>query len=229
MIKHPTPDLTDNGSVAIQLTAVSKQFRQRPVLHNVNLTVPTGAMIGISGANGSGKSILLRIISGLVLPDQGTVRVFDQQIGRKQQFPDQLGALIDGPGFAAELNGRQNLALLASIRNRITAVQIDQALQSVGLDPSDGRAVKTYSTGMRQRLGIAQAIMEQPRLLLLDEPTSALDADGVHTIHTLLRTLQAQGCTIVIVSHHKTECETLCQTIYQLQDGRLQAGAAPLR
>ncbi len=215
----PSPDRTD---IAVAVHAASKRLRGHLVLNNVNLVVHRGHIIGIYGPNGSGKSVLLRVISGLVLLNTGSVHVFGQRIGRDIEFPSDLGALIDGPGFAMELSGRKNLELLASIHNRISSNDLQKVLDLVGLDPDDRRPVKAYSTGMRQRLGIAQAIMEHPKLLLLDEPTSALDPDGVLHIAQVLKALHRQGTTIILVSHNRTEIEMLCEQVYRMQSGSLQ-------
>lgn len=213
--------MTTFEPTAVFVSAVSKSIRQRQILNNVNLKVATGEISGIYGPNGSGKSMLLRIISGLVLPDRGKVNVFGTEIRRETEFPSSLGALIDGPGFLLDRSGKYNLELLASIRNIITSRRIIDVLEMVGLDPNDNRPVRTYSTGMRQRLGVAQAIMEHPRLLLLDEPTSALDNEGSQQIVNLLKNMQSQGVTIVTVSHKSSEINSLCGKIYKMQDGNL--------
>jgi ABC-2 type transport system ATP-binding protein len=206
---------------AVEVKEVSKKLRGHQVLNNVDLFVNIGEITGIYGANGSGKTMLLRVISGLVLPDTGTVRVFDQYIGRDAEFPQDLGALINGPGFILDYDGLRNLELLASIRNLISKVEIQKTIELVGLDPNDRRPVKAYSTGMRQRLGIAQAIMENPNLLLMDEPTSALDFDGTKHIHKLLKKLQDSGVSTVIVSHNREEIIDLCNQIYEMRAGTL--------
>ncbi len=213
------PVVTNSSIPAVAVEAVSKKLRGLQVLENVNLLVSVGEIIGIYGANGSGKSMLLRVIGGLVLPDKGTVNVFGKSIGRDTEFPPEMGALIDGPGFLLDYTGMYNLELLASIRNHVSKADIRKVIELVDLDPDDSRPVKTYSTGMRQRLGIAQAILENPKLVLLDEPTSALDADGTKRVHNLLRELQASGITIIIVSHKPDEIEDLCSHIYEMRTG----------
>lgn len=214
--------ILENISItAVTLNAVSKKLRGHQVLNNVELLVNTGEITGIYGPNGSGKTMLLRVISGLVLPDTGTVNVFGQYIGRDTEFPQFLGALINGPGFILDYDSLHNLELLASIRNQISKADIQKAIELVGLDPNDRRPVKAYSTGMRQRLGIAQAIMENPKLLLLDEPTSALDPDGAKHIYDLLRELRDRGVTIIIVSHNQIEIGILCDHVYKMQSGSL--------
>jgi ABC-2 type transport system ATP-binding protein len=206
---------------AIEVQHISKQIKHQTILDNVTLTVPTGEMYGIRGHNGAGKSMLFRVICGLVKPDSGSVKVFGQTIGKEVEFPPDVGALIDSPGFLPNYSGFHNLKLLAMIRHQITDEEISATMRLVGLDPQAAKPVKTYSTGMRQRLAIAQAIMEKPRLLLLDEPTNGLDREGVQAIHHLLVQLKNQGITILLASHNKEELETLCQTIVWMDRGQL--------
>lgn len=218
--------MTTNNINAIHVLSVFKTIRNRLILDDASLRVEAGEFAGIYGVNGSGKSMLLRVISGLVLPDSGTVHVFGKQVGRDTEFPPELGAMIDGPGFLLDRSGMYNLQLLASIRSLVSTQRIIEVLEMVGLDPGDKRPVKTYSTGMRQRLGIAQAIMEHPQLLLLDEPTSALDSDGSRQIEQVLKQMQKQGVTILIVSHKASEMELLCDSIYKMREGKLTAATS---
>lgn len=208
-------------TLAVNVANVSKTIGQHHIFNDINLGVNVGETIGIYGANGSGKSMLLRLISGLVLPDTGSVKVFDEIIGPDNEFPQSLGAMIDQPGFILEYSGMRNLELLASINNRISKGVICEAIEKVGLNPTDPRPVKAYSTGMRQRLGVAQAIMEGPKLLLLDEPTSALDENGSKLIHNLLREHQQKGVTMIIVSHNPQEIAELSHQVYQMRAGAL--------
>ncbi len=214
--------MTSHNTPVVTVSSVSKTIRQRPILRDVSLTVAEGEVAGIYGPNGSGKSMLLRVISGLILPDTGTVHVFGTRVGHDTEFPPQLGALIDGPGFLSQYSGLYNLELLASIRNEISTERIRETLRRVGLDPDDKRPVRTYSMGMRQRLGIAQAIMEQPRLLLLDEPSSALDFEGEQRIAEMIQELQQQGVTVILVSHKPAELGDLCTALYEMRDGQLR-------
>lgn len=216
---------TNSSMPAVVVNAVSKKLRGHQVLENIDLVVGEGETIGIYGANGSGKSMLLRVISGLVLPDTGTVNVFGKYIGRDTEFPLEMGALIDGPGFLLDYTGMYNLELLASIRNRVSKADIRKIIELVDLNPDDPRPVKTYSTGMRQRLGVSQAILENPRLILLDEPTSALDSEGTKQIHDLLRKLQGSGVTLIIVSHKQVEIKDLCSHVYEMRAGSIMQEA----
>jgi ABC-2 type transport system ATP-binding protein len=212
---------TEREGMAIHVDGVTKRFKQRVVLDAVSLEVPPCMIYGISGPNGSGKSMLLRVIAGLVRPDKGQVRVFGQAIGTEVEFARDTGILIEHPGFLPNYSGFKNLQLMAMIQNRIGRDEIARSIRLVGLDPGDRRPVRTYSTGMRQRLGIAQAIMEAPRLLLLDEPTSGVDREGIKEIGQLLLNLKAQGVTILMTSHSAEEIRGLCDAAFEIYDGRL--------
>lgn len=205
----------------IQVRNVSKQIKGRLLLDNVSLDVQAGSMSGIKGHNGAGKSILLRTIAGLVRPSQGQICVLGEIIGKEAEFPRDTGAMIDGPGLLPQYSGLQNLRFLAMIRNQISDEEIKAAIRLVGLNPDDKRPVRTYSTGMRQRLGIAQAIMERPVLLLLDEPTSAIDGEGRQVIYQVLRQLREQGVTILLTSHSEEELSTLCNEIIFMESGKV--------
>ncbi|MDD5369616.1 MAG: ATP-binding cassette domain-containing protein [Anaerolineaceae bacterium] len=213
--------LTINESIAINVTHVSKKINGRLLLDEINLFIPEGKIYGIIGPNGAGKSILLRVICGLVLPTIGEVTVFNKKIGRDVEFPPSLGALIDSPGLLPNFSGYQNLLLLSKIRNSISKERIRDTINLVGLDPYDRRPTKTYSTGMRQRLGIALAIMENPRLLILDEPITGLDTKGVDDIHEILRKHNQQGVTILITSHSREEIDIMCDASFFMNSGRL--------
>lgn len=219
-------------NAAITVSNVSKRFGDRLVLDGINLTVPACRIYGLRGHNGSGKSVLLRIICGLVVPTSGEVTIFGQRIGKDAEFPDNTGALIDQPGFLPHYSGLRNLQLLAMIRNVVTRKEIAETIRLVGLDPTDRRPVRTYSTGMRQRLGLAQALMESPRLLILDEPTNALDREGVKDVHRLVRELTSRGVTILLTSHSQEEIQDLCDAVFEIDRGHLSPvldGASPDR
>ena len=211
-------------NTVIEINEVSKKIGKNCVLDSINLTVPTGMVYGITGHNGAGKSILLRVIAGLVRPTNGLVRVFGEAIGKEREFPRDIGVLIETPGFLSHYSGFMNLNLLAKIRNKVTQDEITTIINKVGLDPKDTRPVRTYSSGMRQRLGLAQALMERPQLLLLDEPTNALDRDGTILIHQLIKEQQESGVTILLTSHNRGEIETLCDASFEMDRGRLLEG-----
>ena len=165
--------------------------------------------------------LLLRILCGFLRPTSGRVTIWGQTIGQDIEFPIKTGILIDGPGLIGHLSGFSNLKLLAMIRNEIDDQQIRQALETVGLDPNKKLAISKYSTGMRQRLGLAQAIMEQPSLLILDEPTSNIDRAGTAEIHTLISQLATAGKTVILTSHSSQELATICHQVYELEGGKL--------
>jgi ABC-2 type transport system ATP-binding protein len=209
------------NNIVIKVHDVSKRIRDRLILENIHLTVPSGVIYGIKGRNGAGKSMLLRVIAGFVRPSQGEVFVFGDAIGSGREFPRDTGAIIDGPGLLPHYTGFRNLQLLAMICRKINSNEIEQAMHLVGLDPQDARPVRTYSTGMRQRLALAQALMEHPSLLLLDEPTSAIDYAGRKEIYSLLCGLRSSGVTIVMTSHSEEEIQTLCDAIIFMENGHL--------
>ncbi len=209
------------SDLAVVIRGISKRFGSRVALDDVSLELPTGRICGLTGPNGAGKSVLLRVICGLVRPSAGSIHVFGRQVGRDVEFPPEVGALIDGPGFLPGYSAMKNLELLAMIRNRVTREHVAATIRLVGLDPADRRPVRAYSTGMRQRLGIAQAIVEEPALLLLDEPTSALDRKGVAEVHRLLKDLRAKGTTILLTSHNHDEIRDLCDASFVMENGRI--------
>ncbi len=207
---------------AIEVEGVTLRIGSRKVLEDVTMRVAPSQRVGLVGPNGAGKSMLLRVICGLVRPSAGRVRVWGKEIGREVEFPPDTGALIESPGFLPQYSGFRNLWLLAMIRNAISPQDVREAMRRVGLDPDDPRPVRAYSTGMRQRLGLAQAIMERPRLLLLDEPTSNIDPEGMEEIHRLLLELNAEGVTWVITSHRMAEVGRLCEVVYEMDRGRIR-------
>lgn len=205
----------------VETNRIVKRFGKQTVLDGVDFQMPGGAIYGISGPNGSGKSVFLRILTGLVLPDVGTVKIFGRRIGVEAEFPQSTGALIDRPGFVQGMSGLRNLLLLARINGKITPDKVEQAMRVVGLDPRDRKPSRTYSTGMRQRLGLAQAIMEDPELLILDEPTNGLDFDGQREIYSYLVELRNNGKAILITSHNRDELKILCDRVFTLSAGKL--------
>lgn len=211
-----------NDNIIISARNVHKSFGKKVVLDGVDFELPVGKIYAICGANGSGKSVLLRILVGLMRPTEGQVEIFGQQIGSVVEFPHSTGALIDHPGFLLNESGFRNLLLLAKISGGATPAKIAETMYFVGLDPHDRKPFKTYSVGMRQRLGLAQAIMEDPGLLILDEPTAGLDFDGQREIYDYLIALRRQGKTILITSHSQAEIKLLCDRAFLLADGRLE-------
>ena len=201
-------------STIIELDRVSKAFARRTILNDATLTIDAGHSVGIVGSNGSGKSVLFQIICGFLTPDSGTVRVRGNVLGGSRDFPENMGVLINSPGFISLDTGLQNLRYLAGIRGVIGDREIRSAMKKVGLDPDDRTRVEHYSLGMKQKLGLAQAIMEGQDILILDEPFNALDYKTYNDVKEIIRTLQAEGKTILMTSHNYEDIETLCNEVY---------------
>ena len=205
----------------VRLEDYCKSFKSAEVLKNINLTLESGKVIGLKGKNGSGKTMLMRAISGLILPTSGKVYINDKELGRQISFPPSIGILIENPSFISNYTGFKNLMILASIQNRISDDEIRDAIRKVGLDPDDKRTFKKYSLGMKQRLGIAAAIMERPDIVILDEPINALDEAGAGLIKGLLDELKANGSLIIIACHDTEELNYLSDEIYEIYDGEI--------
>lgn len=205
----------------VRLEDYCKSFKSAEVLKNINLTLESGKVIGLKGKNGSGKTMLMRAISGLILPTSGKVYINDKELGRQISFPPSIGILIENPSFISNYTGFKNLKILAFIQNRISDDEIRDAIRKVGLDPDDKRTFKKYSLGMKQRLGIAAAIMERPDIVILDEPINALDEAGAGLIKGLLDELKANGSLIIIACHDTEELNYLSDEIYEIYDGEI--------
>ena len=206
----------------IKIENVSKSFQGIKVINNVNVSFEKGKIHGIIGRNGSGKTILIKMMCGVIKPDEGTITINNKIIGKDVDFPDNVGAIIETPGFLPHLSAYKNLSYLASLKDKIGKEEINEAIKTVGLDPNDKKHVGKYSLGMRQRLGLAQAIMEDPDLLILDEPMNALDKNGVNDVRNLLSKLREDGKTIIIISHNSEDIEFLCDTVHEMDDGVLK-------
>lgn len=211
-----------SGSYAIEATGVVKSLGKNLILKGINLQVNYGEVVAIIGSNGSGKTLLLRLLCGLAYPDQGRIITGGCVIGPGGGgILADVGLLLEVPGFLPHLSGGDNLRLLAMLRRRITAKDVAAAMRQVGLDPADRRPVRAYSTGMRQRLGIAQALMERPRILLLDEPTNGLDPEYTETFLQMLRGLRAQGAAVVWTSHELQEIAAVADRVLAMRSGVL--------
>lgn len=210
------------GELWLELSGVTKRFGEDTVLKETNLSLEAGRVYGIVGNNGSGKTVLMKCICGFLTVSTGTVRVFGRQIGKDTDFPESLGVIIETPGFLTNLTGRRNLEILADMRRSITKADVRIVLKKVGLDPDMKKPVSKYSLGMRQRLGIAQAIMENPRLLILDEPFNGLDKHGVEDIRTIILELKRSGKTILLASHNEEDIRILCDEVYEMDGGVLR-------
>lgn len=197
----------------IEVKHVYKSFGKEHVLKDISLSIPRGSIYGVVGNNGSGKTVLMKCICGFMKCDRGTIFVNGRQVGKEVDFPDRLGVIIETPGFIPNLSGYKNLKILAALKGRIGRQEIRETMQKVGLDPDMRKPVAKYSLGMRQRLGIAQAIMEDPGVLVLDEPFNGLDRYGVVEIRELLKELKANGKSILLASHNAQDIEELCDGV----------------
>ena len=206
----------------VVLENVSKSFKDKTVLQKTDLTIESGEITGFIGRNGSGKTVLFKLICGLMLPTTGTVTVDGVQIGKDRDFAPDAGVLIETPSFISYESGLRNLRDLAAIQKKINLEQVRDAIRLVGLDPDDKKRVGKYSLGMRQRLGIAQAIMERPSLIILDEPMNGLDKEGVEDMRTLFARLRDEGRTILLASHTAEDIDILCDSVYELDKGAIR-------
>lgn len=206
---------------------ISKSYGPHWVLQNISFSLPAGRIIGLVGPNGSGKTTLLKIISGLVFPTRGSVSVFGRQLTTNQPPLDNIGLVLENGPMIDNISAYRNLAALASIRGVIGRAEIVAALQHVGLDPASRVPVRKFSLGMRQRLALAQALMEKPRLLLLDEPTNGLDPQGIAELRELLIDLKRAGTGVLLASHLLTEVERVCDQVLIINEGRLLHSVMP--
>lgn len=205
----------------ISVQNLCKKYGKAEVLKNVNLEVKKGSICGIIGRNGSGKTVLFRTICGLSTPTSGSIYVDGKKIGKDTDVPANLGCIIETPGFLGQFSGYHNLKMLANIRGLIGKKEVQEYMTIVGLDYKSKKAVSKYSLGMRQRLGIAQAIMENQQILILDEPMNGLDNDGVTDMRKLFLSLKEQGKTILMASHNSEDIEVLCDEVYRMDHGIL--------
>lgn len=209
----------------IQVKNATKYIRGSLILQNVDLKLEGGKVYGLQGPNGGGKTMLMRLICGLIRPTEGQVIIDGKQLGRDMDFPPSLGLLIENPAFLPGYTGLQNLELLARLQGKVQTEQIRQTIADVGLEPDDKRKYRKYSLGMKQRLGIAAAIMERPELILLDEPTNALDEKGVARIMELIRRERDRGALIIMACHDASVLENVSDEIFTVAEGHVERKA----
>lgn len=205
----------------ITVKNATKKFRETVVLDNISVDFEKGKVHGLIGRNGSGKTMLMKCICGLVPLTSGEITVDGKIIGKDTDIPRNVGVIIETPGFIPGYSAYSNLKFLAAINGKIGREKIRTAIKSVGLDPDNKKRVGKFSLGMRQRLGLAQAIMEDPELLILDEPMNGLDKDGVKDMRKYLLDLKEQGKTILIASHSAEDIEVLCDTVHEMDKGNI--------
>lgn len=204
----------------IKINDVSKVIKGNTVLNHITMEMKSGNIYGLWGINGSGKTMLMRAICGLIKPSSGTIEIDGVVLGKEFSFPENIGVMLENPSFLSGYTGYENLKLLTAIKDVIGPKEIRMALTAVGLDPDDKRKYKKFSLGMKQRLGIACAIMEDPELIILDEPFNALDDAGVSLVKKIIINLKKKGKLIILSCHDKEELETLSDKIFRLRDGK---------
>lgn len=205
----------------VELRHVTKILKGKKVLDDICCTFTEGQVYGLMGINGSGKTMLMRAICGLITPTSGKVVINGKALGKELSFPESLGALIENPAFIDFYTGFENLQLIAKIKKVVSASQINDTLQKVGLEPGDKRKYKKYSLGMKQRLGIAAAIMELPDIVIFDEPLNALDEEGVKCFRNIIAELKEHGSIIILACHDRDELLFLSDHIYKIDQGRI--------
>ena len=206
----------------IEVKNVTKKWGNNTVLNSVNLTAERSEIIGIIGHNGSGKTVLMKCICGFITPDSGEITVSGKCLGRDIDIPKNIGLIIETPGFLPNFSGFSNLWQLAKIRGKISKNDVREVMEKVGLNPHDKKHVGKYSLGMRQRLGITQAIMENPDILILDEPMNGLDKDGVNNMRELFLQLKSDGKTLLVASHNSVDIDILCDKVFEIVKGNLK-------
>lgn len=211
----------------ISLRAVVKRFGRLEIVRDATFDIHAGQTYGLVGSNGSGKSVLLKLICGFSVPSSGTVTVDARYLSANRSFPDRFGVTINGPAYLPHLTGRRNLLDLAAIRHQIKPAMIDETLHRVGLDPALPQKVRNYSLGMKQKLSLAQALMEQPEVLILDEPFNALDSDSAVSLTQLLREEHQKGTTILFTSHHRADIDELSDQILRFDNGVVAPTGTP--
>lgn len=206
---------------AIEVINISKTFSGRKVLNDVSVSVQKGSICGLVGRNGCGKTVLMKCICGFIVPENGQIKLLGKEVSRRRNITDHVGIIIENPGFMEDETALNNLKYLAKLNNHMGKKQVEEAIVRVGLDPKEKKKVKNYSLGMRQRLAIAQAIMEEQDVIILDEPMNGLDIEGVKQIRKLLLELKGEGKTILLASHNSEDIRHLCDKVYRMDAGRI--------
>lgn len=206
---------------AVSISGLYKRFDKETVLENISIDIEYGKIYGIIGRNGSGKTVFMKCVCGMTKISEGEVSVRGKLVGSEIEVPESIGVIIETPGFLNQFTAYKNLKLLAYIRNKVNDKEIRDTIKKVGLNPDDKKVVGKFSLGMRQRLGIAQALLEDPDILLLDEPMNGLDNQGVEDMRKLLIGLKEAGKTIILASHSKEDISALCDRVIEFDHGRI--------
>lgn len=207
----------------VKLEHITKMYGDAAVLRDVSLELERGNIYGLIGRNGSGKTMLMKVICGFVIPTKGKVTVQGKKLGKEVDIPEKMGVIIEQPGFLPGYSAYQNLLFLSKINGRVGKKEILEALEQVGLGDAKKKKVRKFSMGMRQRLGLAQALMEKPEILILDEPMNGLDDAAVEEMREILLEQKRQGMTIIIASHNREDIETLCDQVFRMENGVLSS------
>ena len=206
----------------IEITNLSKKFKDKSILNNINISMDKGKVYGFVGRNASGKTVFFKLLCGFLSPTEGRICIDGREIGKDIDFPEDCGVIIENPGFIDNISGIKNLKILADINKKIDENKIRNTIKLVGLDPDDRRSVKNYSLGMKQKLAIAQAIMEDPKILVLDEPMNSLDEESVQIIRDIIIDMKNKGVTVLISSHIKEDIEVLCDEVFKVSNGKIE-------
>ncbi|MBQ3543927.1 MAG: ATP-binding cassette domain-containing protein [Lachnospiraceae bacterium] len=215
-------DKNKEKEYAIQVKNLGLIIKKDEILKDIDVDFEKGKIHGVVGRNGSGKTMLMKCICGFVKPTSGSVKVDGKMIGKDVDFPQNVGIIIETPGFIPYYSGYRNLKILAGLRKKINDNEIKETLKTVGLEGAEKKLVRKYSLGMRQRLGLAQAMMEKPDIFILDEPMNGLDNEGVEEMRKILLNLKEEGKTILLVSHNSEDIRILCDEIYYIDKGKLE-------
>lgn len=214
--------------MVIKVEKVCKTIKKIPVLTDINLQLESGKVYGLKGKNGSGKTMLMRAICGLIIPTSGSITIDGETLGKDISFPKSVGVLIENPSFIAGYTGMKNLQVLASIQKRVGNEEIRHTLEQIGLNPDDTRTYRKYSLGMKQKLGIAAAVMEKPDIVILDEPINALDESGAKQVREILKEQKERGAVCIIACHDSEELAFLSDEIIEIYEGKIVENNKPL-
>jgi len=209
----------------IEIIDVCKTIKRNTVIDGINLTLESGKIFGLKGINGSGKTMLMRLITGLIRPTKGRIRIDGKELWKDISFPESVGLLLENPAFLDSCSGTENLRILAAIKANIDNARIDETIRLVGLSVGDKKKYKKYSLGMKQRLGIAAAVMESPDIVILDEPTNSLDSDGVEMVKQVVRAEKQRGALVILACHDFEILQELADEIYTMESGRITNAA----
>ncbi len=205
----------------ISVNKITKRYGENEVLSDISVELHSGKIYGLVGRNGCGKTMLMKCICGFVKPTSGSIVINGKVLGKDMDVPENMGLIIENPGFIPNYSGYKNLSLLASVRGTIGRKEILEYMQMVGLDAKNKKHVGKYSMGMRQKLGIVQAIMEKPEILLLDEPMNGLDRKSVELVRNLIKKTADDGAVVLLASHNQEDIDVLCDVVYRMEDGKI--------